>query len=158
MAIWTAAEPSIAVVSACLPSLRPLFVRVVLWGKTHRARKPSPLSYPDHHHGLMELSSSPKERSRKSFKRLQECARYGGRWQERDCNNKFEVHGGKDSNSNTNGAVEDDGYGPGSGVDTIERSPADTEVEPEVPAGRIRLKTEVIVSSSDRIDWKDDLF
>lgn len=32
------------------------------------------------------------------------------------------------------------------------------EVEEEVPAGRIRAKTEVVVSISERVDWRDDLF
>ncbi|KAI4277218.1 MAG: hypothetical protein LQ337_001932 [Flavoplaca oasis] len=40
-AIWSAAEPSVAVVSACLPSLRPLFVRVI-WGGTHRPKPTTP--------------------------------------------------------------------------------------------------------------------
>lgn len=34
-ALWTAAEPSIGVVSACLPSLRPLFTKL-LWGRSYR--------------------------------------------------------------------------------------------------------------------------
>ncbi|KAL9063138.1 MAG: hypothetical protein Q9161_009620 [Pseudevernia consocians] len=34
-AIWTAAEPSIGVVSACIPSLRPLFTKLI-WGRSYR--------------------------------------------------------------------------------------------------------------------------
>lgn len=34
-ALWTAAEPSIGVFSACLPSLRPLFTKLI-WGRSYR--------------------------------------------------------------------------------------------------------------------------
>ena len=36
-ALWTAAEPSIGVVSACLPSLRPLLTKL-LWGRSYRPK------------------------------------------------------------------------------------------------------------------------
>lgn len=40
--IWTAAESSITVVSACLPSLRPLFARVLWEGFSRPEVKPQP--------------------------------------------------------------------------------------------------------------------
>ncbi|KAL8636285.1 MAG: hypothetical protein Q9228_006308, partial [Teloschistes exilis] len=43
-ATWSAAEPSVAVVSACLPSLRPLFVRIV-WGGNHRPKPPPSITH-----------------------------------------------------------------------------------------------------------------
>ena len=36
--------------------------------------------------------------------------------------------------------------------------PESTIAESDIPAGRIRAKTEVVISISDRVDWRDDLF
>lgn len=74
--IWTAAEPSIAVVSACLPSLRPLFVRV-FWGSHPR---PKPATYP----------------SNSSFNRLQEVDHRGSKsWLWSASKHNVKVYGGQ---------------------------------------------------------------
>lgn len=39
-----------------------------------------------------------------------------------------------------------------------QQSPASETAESDVPLGRIRARTEVVVSISDRVDWKSDLF
>ncbi|KAL8767385.1 MAG: hypothetical protein Q9209_006075 [Squamulea sp. 1 TL-2023] len=125
-ATWTAAEPSIAVVSACLPSLRPLFVRLV-WGGAHclKSTPPPPRSVPSR-----RSKSVGGGGTQGSFNRLQELSSDGARspWRQ----NSVAVFGGKG----------DEEYG-------------DTD---EVPWNRIRAKTEVVLTISERVDWRDDLF
>ncbi|KAL8782392.1 MAG: hypothetical protein Q9213_005433 [Squamulea squamosa] len=126
-AIWSAAEPSIAVVSACLPSLRPLFVRLV-WGGTHRTK-----STPLPHKGMQSWRSKSVGGggTQGSFNRLQELSKDGAQSSWR--HNSVAVFGGKG----------DEEYGD------------DTD---EVPWNRIRAKTEVVLTISERVDWQDDLF
>ncbi|KAI4244101.1 MAG: hypothetical protein L6R40_003085 [Gallowayella cf. fulva] len=136
-ATWSAAEPSISVVSACLPSLRPLFVRLI-WGGTHRPKPTPPPAHPPHARSL------PSWRSRSggagggtqgSFSRLQELESEGARspWRQ----NSVAVFGGK------------------SGEEDLEEGSCELD---EVPWNRIRAKTQVVVSISERVDWRDDLF
>lgn len=126
-AVWTAAEPSTAVISACLPSLRPLFVRVV-WGGTHRPK-------PTYHSSFTSSWRSKKEQSSNSFNRLPDSTdkSHGSpHW-----TNAVAVHGGREVGS--------DEYELGS-------------QEGETPLNRIRAKTTVVLTISERVDWKDDLF
>ncbi|KAL8816806.1 MAG: hypothetical protein Q9223_004248 [Gallowayella weberi] len=131
-ATWSAAEPSISVVSACLPSLRPLFVRLV-WGGTH-APNSKPLS-----RRTRSLPSWSRSKSagtsgtQGSFNRLQELESDGSRsaWRQ----NSVAVVGGK------------------MGKDLEEEEGGE-----DVPWNRIRAKTHVVVSISERVDWQDDLF
>ena len=125
-AIWTAAEPSIAVVSACLPSLRPLFVRLI-WGGTHR---PKPATPPRRSAASWRSKSVGGDGRQGSFNRLQELSSDGAQspWRQ----NSVAVIGGKG----------DEEYGTAG----------------EVPWNRIRAKTEVVLTISERVDWKDDLF
>ncbi|KAL8687901.1 MAG: hypothetical protein Q9224_005020 [Gallowayella concinna] len=132
-ATWSAAEPSISVVSACLPSLRPLFVRLV-WGSTH-APKPSPP--PPHTRSLPSWSRSKSvgaSGTQGSFNRLQELESDGSRstWRQ----NSVAVIGGK----------------------TQKGFEEEEEGMEDVPWNRIRAKTHVVVSISERVDWQDDLF
>ncbi|KAL8662916.1 MAG: hypothetical protein Q9202_004338 [Teloschistes flavicans] len=132
-ATWSAAEPSVAVVSACLPSLRPLFVRVV-WGGSHRPKPP-----PSTHRSRSVPSwrrNDSKTGNEGSFNRLQEVSGDGGPrspWR----TNSVTVFGGKDK-----------------GDEEIEL----TGIDHEVPLNRIRAKTEVVLTISERVDWRDDLF
>lgn len=131
IAIWTAAEPSIAVVSACLPSLRPLFVRIV-WGNTHRP-KPATTRY-----GSNSLRKPPYGDG--SFNRLQESdrsANHGSPW----TNHNVNVYSGKRA-----GDVESD---------ELELGNQDTF---ETPMNRIRAKTTVVLTISERVEFLDDLF
>ncbi|KAI4248656.1 MAG: hypothetical protein L6R42_009207, partial [Xanthoria sp. 1 TBL-2021] len=125
-ATWSAAEPSVAVVSACLPSLRPLFVRLI-WGGTHR---PKPVTPPHRSVASWRSKSVGGGGTQGSFNRLQELSSDGTRspWRQ----NSVAVIGGKG----------DEEYG-------------STD---EVPWNRIRAKTEVVLTISERVDWKDDLF
>ncbi|KAL8801103.1 MAG: hypothetical protein Q9182_004696 [Xanthomendoza sp. 2 TL-2023] len=134
-ATWSAAEPSIAVVSACLPSLRPLFVRLI-WGGTH-APKSKPLS--PHTRSLPSWSRNKSvgtSGTQGSFNRLQELESDGSRsaWRQ----TRVAVVGGK------------------TGKDFEEEE--EEEGGEDLPINRIRAKTRVVVSISERVDWQDDLF
>ncbi|KAL8888010.1 MAG: hypothetical protein Q9205_002299 [Flavoplaca limonia] len=125
-ATWSAAEPSVAVVSACLPSLRPLFVRVI-WGGTHR---PKPTTPPRQSVLSWRSKSVGGGGTQGSFNRLQELSSDGTQspWRQ----NSVAVMAGKG----------DEEHGEND----------------EVPWNRIRAKTEVVWTISERVDWKEDLF
>ncbi|CAF9938329.1 hypothetical protein IMSHALPRED_000764 [Imshaugia aleurites] len=130
--IWTAAEPSIAVVSACLPSLRPLFVRVI-WGG---ARRPNPTSSANHLPSTWRSGSKTHDRS---FNRLPESGKgTTGSW-----TNNVAVYGGK---------------GPQTSEEEVLELDSHQEEEMQTPLNRIRAKTTVVLTISERVDWKDDLF
>lgn len=138
---WTAAEPSIAVVSACLPSLRPLFVRLV-WGSAQRPKANAATSaYLHDDYGLASPAwrSGGKSHHDRSFNRLPDNA------------SKQEIYG---SSSKTNGVTV---YGGKDGRGTEEETELDG-LEEETPMGRIRAKTTVVWTVSERVDWQDDLF
>ncbi|KAL8937085.1 MAG: hypothetical protein Q9216_004600 [Gyalolechia sp. 2 TL-2023] len=143
-ACWTAAEPSIAVVSACLPSLRPLFARLI-W---RRREKQSP----NHRHSLTSWRSAKKQvrsgSTQGSFNRLNEFSSHedgGGKapWK----SNSVAVFGGVKGKR-----------GSGGGREREDVELDDQGSEADVPLGRIRAKTEVVLTVSDRVDWRDDLF
>lgn len=134
IAIWTAAEPSIAVVSACLPSLRPLFVRVV-WGGAHRPKKPLTA-----HYGSTSLRKSPYGDG--SFNRLQESDRsgsHGSPWTKHN----VAVYGGRRARDAESDEFELEG---------------DDGPHCETPMNRIRAKTTVVLTISERVEFQDDLF
>ncbi|KAL9068514.1 MAG: hypothetical protein Q9161_006163 [Pseudevernia consocians] len=139
--LWTAAEPSIAVVSACIPSLRPLFVRVV-WGGTHRPKPALPEIYP-----TSSWRSGTKSHPDRSFNRLQDNSLpnihsgNGSVW-----NHKTDVYGGR--RGNRRGEVDEEGIELG----------GNDEVGSPTPTNRIRAKTTVVLTISERVDWQDDLF
>ncbi|KAL8784736.1 MAG: hypothetical protein Q9195_008918 [Heterodermia aff. obscurata] len=125
--IWTAAEPSIAVVCACLPSLRPLFVRLF---RIPQARVPrSTHEQDDYFSDSNKLASSWRNGStihhNRSFNRLPE--------------HDVAICGGKE-------------VGVGEVLELGE------EEEVETPVNRIRAKTTVVLTVSERVDWRDDLF
>ena len=128
IAIWTSAEPSIAVVSACLPSLRPLFVRII-WGGTHR---PKPAIYPSSN------SRNATNVDDSSYNRLQEADALGSTpW----AKHNVKVYGGRRQGDEESDEVELGGAGP-----------------LETPMNRIRMKPTVVLTVSDRVDFQDDLF
>lgn len=132
-AIWSAAEPSIGVVSACLPSLRPLFSRL-LWGAAY-----PPKHLPHSSNRSTSWLSSGKEhgpQSNGSFNRLRESDRSMGKpWR-----HNVAVSGG----TTGDGGSEEYHLGPtGRGHDGA-------------PSKGIRVKTTVTVT--ERVDWQDDLF
>ena len=135
--IWTAAEPSIAVVSACLPSLRPLFVRVV-WNGAQRP-KPQQDDYFGSPRALTSTWRSGSNAHDRSFNRLHESGKsIHGSW-----TNGVAVYGGKGS--------------PGAEEEILELN-GHPEEEIETPMNRIRAKTTVVLTISERVDWQDDLF
>ena len=135
--IWSAAEPSIGVVSASLPSLRPLFVRMI-WGC-----KCQPHHLP--HSSDRSLTASWLSGNKEaevyrggSFDRLRETdSGTGGKpW----------VH---------NVAVTGGRIGDG-GSEEYRLGNGDGESHYEVPDKGIRVRTTVTVT--ERVDWQDDLF
>ena len=131
IAIWTAAEPSIAVVSACLPSLRPLFVRVV-WGGTHRPKSAAS------RYGSNSLHKAPYGDG--SFNRLHESDRsgsHGSPW----TNHNVNVYGGRRAGDAESDEVE-----------------LGNQDHFETPMNRIRAKTTVVLTISERVEFQDDLF
>ncbi|KAI4212986.1 MAG: hypothetical protein LQ351_004330 [Letrouitia transgressa] len=129
--LWTAAEPSTAVVCACLPSLRPLFVRM-LWGDQSQ-RTMSRLN-----RKLMTSSwwsGKSQDYTENSFNQLQESSSDHKPWPWRA--NSVTVLGGRDI-----------------GTDEYELG----ATKPETPTNRIRAETTVVWTVSERVDWRDDLF
>ncbi|KAM0796846.1 hypothetical protein BDR22DRAFT_498471 [Usnea florida] len=131
--IWTTAEPSIAIVCACLPSLRPLFVRIIA---------KNPYAEQD---GSLDPSSRPTFRWRsgrktddRSFNRLPDSGNTKrGSW-----TNNVAVYGGKSAQ--------------GTGEESLELESPQEELE--TPMNRIRAKTTVVLTVSQRVDWQKDLF
>ena len=129
VAIWTSAEPAIAVVSACLPSLRPLFVRV-LWGGAHR---PKPTVYASSNSRL--ATNSLRHVDDSTYNRLQEVST--SPWSKHN----VKVYGGQRQGDAASDEVELGGA-----------------AQLETPMNRIRMKTEVVLTINDRVDFQDDLF
>ena len=136
-AIWSAAEPSMGVISACLPSLRPL-VSLLLCGTV----KALGVSKADNLKSISSSSSrgiwasrSQNDERDAPFLRLEEGAsnqKQPGRW-------------GHDVSA----------AGP------KERRAAGDEISLEeinVPDGTIKVKDEVVVTSSGWIDYKDKVY
>ena len=97
-----------------------------------------------------------EEKPRKSSSRLREFEEYGRQPQPKRWRNNVEIHA--DQGGNNIDEVLAQEHNIGEMCDTRWSDPLGVAIEPEVPAGRIRATTEVVVSISDRIDWKDDLF
>ncbi|CAF9926325.1 MAG: hypothetical protein HETSPECPRED_006305 [Heterodermia speciosa] len=143
--IWTAAEPSIAVVCACLPSLRPLFVR--LFRIAPHPHHPSSSYFSDSNKLASEwrngstTTTHHQHHHDRSFNRLPDGG--GGGL-------AVPVHGVKI-------------YGGKGGVEVLELGEeggegGEGEGEGETPVNRIRAKTTVVWTVSERVDWRDDLF
>ncbi|KAL9131858.1 MAG: hypothetical protein Q9217_000304 [Psora testacea] len=134
---WSAAEPSIGVVSACLPSLRPLFTRLV-WGRSYHPKHGQHSS----HHGLNTswLSSNKNQeigRHNGSFNLLREGDSLKKPWTR---------------NVAITGGGMDDGGSEEYDIDTR----ADRRTHFEVPTKGIRVRTTVTITEG--VDWRDDLF
>ena len=140
-AIWTATEPSMGVVSACLPSLRPLFNRMfsgTYHGPTLKSTRGK--SAQDYGSGTSRryIWSDSKDSTvdLRSFSRLEDGAN------ETKDNNSWGfnvlVHGGRNKN--------------GSPSDQVSLE------EMQTPARGIRVKTEVTLISTQRLEYRDQLF
>lgn len=132
--LWTTAEPSIAVVTACLPSLRPLFAHLF----PTAAHRPSRTT--DNTFGSTKTLTSTWPSASKyhdsSINSLSEEGNTAAAWE-----NRVDVYGGKDSL----GAEEDS-------LELV--NPKETDI----PRNRIRADTTITLTISDRIGWQDHLF
>lgn len=140
-AIWTATEPSMGVISACLPSMRPLFNRIfsgTYRGPTFKStRGKSAQDYGSGTSGRHMWSDSKGSTvDSRSFSRLEDVAN-----DSRDNNSwgfNVLVHGGKNTNGNPSDQV------------SLE--------EMQTPARRIKVRTEVTLISTQRFEYRDQLF
>lgn len=87
-------------------------------------------------------NTDSKNANEGSFNRLQDVSSGDG--------------GGPRSPWRTNSVTVFGGKVKGDGDEEIELTGGDEEGE--VPLGRIRAKTEVVLTISERVDWRDDLF
>ncbi|KAL8673436.1 MAG: hypothetical protein Q9168_002140 [Polycauliona sp. 1 TL-2023] len=134
-AIWSAAEPCMGVISACLPSLRPL-VALMTRG-THRA--------PKMRGGKSAQANSSSNSSRivwrrrdsdhgKHFSRLEDPIAEQTRW-----GRDVTVKGGRSTDQ-------------GGSSENISLQ------EINVPAGQIKVKEEIVVTSTDWLEYKDRVY
>ena len=138
-AIWSAAEPSIAVVCACLPSLRPLMARLILG------------------HGHQRATSHPSQRS------LSKSWISGSKdWDSQPSGNFNRL---RESDSSMNGlhqpwlrnvAVSGGPKGEAMGESYGMEGPRVRQSQYDVPEGGIRIKTTITVTET--VDWRSDLF
>lgn len=157
VAIWSAVEPIAGIFGACLPSLRPL-IALLLDNNAYRsfaATTSRPFQSSASASVLKSNQSKSKDRNSSTFARLEE----------HDCNAKTQRLPWRDQKGPRvydNGA---DGhtifvYGgrgqPGSGEDDKIEMERMSDVEP--PKGVIRVKTEILLSSSKRFDYNDRLY
>jgi hypothetical protein len=137
--IWTATEPTMGVVSACLPSLRPLFKRLV--SNTYKgpyfgsSRNKSAQNYGSGNSSrYMWSSNKGEDGDLRSFTRLEERPdETSTAW-----GHTIHVHGGR----NKRGSPEDQV--------SLE--------EMQTPSRRIKVKTEVTLTSTERLEYRDQLF
>ncbi|KAI4201783.1 MAG: hypothetical protein LQ346_002094 [Caloplaca aetnensis] len=146
-AIWTAAEPCMGVVSACLPSLRPLVtlrLKGTAPGIQNRSTTDRSGSYGSSKtvwrnstKTLWRNSTKSRENSEgggRHFQRLDDPLTKHSRWH-RDVT----VRGGKD----------------------IERGSSGEDIslrDMDVPSGQIRVKEEVVITSTDWLDYQDRVY
>ena len=132
-AIWTATEPCMGVVSACLPSLRPLVA--LLYSGSHRGPpvKSAQASGSSTSSRMRWRSNNGNDEG--TFTRLEESANETNLpW-----GHTVSVHGGSS-------------YQKRSPTENISMD------DMNVPADSIQVKTEVIVVSSNRLDYHDRLY
>lgn len=127
--IWTAAEPSLGIVSACIPSLRPLVTYVI--SGTHRGPT------------MDSVQTSSTVLNPKTWRTSESTEPHGVFIQLDESTNEIEsawghsvfVHAGQPG---------------GKSGDSIE--------EVEIPTEGITVKTEITLMTSDRLNYNDRLF
>lgn len=137
--IWTATEPTMGVVSACLPSLRPLLKRLVsntYHGPTFKStRNKSAQNYGSGTSSrYMWSRGKGEDGDLRSFTRLEET----GVESETPWGHNVHVHGGKKQRGNPDDQI------------SLE--------EMQTPSRRIKVKTEVTLISTERLEYRDQLF
>lgn len=136
-AIWSVAEPCIGVISACIPSLRPGF-SVLVRGTTKalgssQTGKVGTGESSSGSSGMWTRSTSETDQQG-NFHRLNDLGYSGGQW-----GHDVAVRGGQQSGGRE---LEDS-----IGVD-----------ETNVPAGGIRVKKEIVVTSTNWLEYRERLF
>lgn len=126
-AIWTETESSLSVVSACIPSLRPLVA--LLTRGTHQWPSMDSASTAVQSHTVWRTSKNDDPDG--NFFRLEESLSDS----QRAWGHNVSVHGGRTSGENNEN------------VDEV-----------EVPPEGIKVKTEIILMSTDRLDYNDRLY
>ena len=145
LSIWTAVEPCMGVVGACIPSLRPLFALLI--GKPFAARSKKGNS------SALSTTFFSKNRNEEEdltpispLHEQEPSPAHSARGQ-----NPWRSHDATVSGGNTKNARKD------SSARRIGQTLDYEELEEPPPSG-IRVKTEVILSRSDRLDYNDRLF
>ena len=138
-ALWSATEPSVAICCACLTTLRPLF-HVIFTGKPADTTQYSTSSSSSR---ALWRRSKLAEAGRKSFNRLDD----GDNVQDDEWRHKVFVQGGQTAEGNVE--MEEGAAKSGRGGKTVHVLP---------PKKGIQVTTEVVWSSSDRIDYQGRLF
>ena len=133
-AIWAAAEPAAAICSACLTTLRPLFAMLFLGTPVGRRAKLSQASYGSGSSRSLwrNAKESPSSDGRR-FSRLEENP---GDHSHASWRNNTSVHGGRPQ-------IPEEGVG----MESM-----------DLPIKGIQVTTEVVWSSSERIDYEGKLF
>lgn len=137
--IWTATEPSMGVVSACLPSMRPLFKKIFsgdYHGPTFRNRNTNSAQAYGSGTSSRHIMSRNKgdQGDLRSFTPLEEPVKKpSAPW-----GHNVLVHGGR-----------------------IQRPGGEDQIsleEMQTPSKSIKVKTEVTLISSQRLEYRDQLF
>lgn len=126
-AVWTETESSLSVVSACIPSLRPLVALIIRGNHQWPSIDSASTAVPS----KTVWRTSKTDDTDGNFIRLEESLPDS----ERAWGHKVSVHGGRASRENN---------------ETIE--------EVETPPEGIKVKTEIILISTDRLDYDDRLY
>ncbi|MCJ1342616.1 hypothetical protein MMC31_000802 [Peltigera leucophlebia] len=128
-AIWTAAEPSLGIVSACIPSLRPLVTYVI--SGTHRGPTMESVKTSSTALNPTTWRTSESTEARGAFIQLDESTNeIESAW-----GHSVFVHGGHPGSKN------------GDNIDEV-----------EIPIEGITVKTEITLMTSDRLNYNDRLF
>lgn len=141
VSIWTAVEPCMGVVGACLPSLRPLIGLFLGIPFAMRSRKPTSSALS----GSFFSKSRSDEDDLTPFSPFPDSdheSRVQYPWRSHDAT----VHGGIPKNARKD-----------SGARVISQAPDYEELDAPPKSG-IRVRTEIILSRSDRLDYNDRLF
>ncbi len=152
-ALWSATEPSVAICCACLTTLRPLF-HVLFTGRPADTTKYSTSSSSSR---ALWRRSKLAEAGRKSFNRLDDADPAGDdEWRHRvfvqggqTPEGNVEMEGGMLGSGGGRAGGGKRGKGDGRGAKTVQVQP---------PKQGIQVTTEVMWSSSDRIDYQGRLF
>lgn len=128
--IWTATESSLSVVSACIPSLRPLVALIIRGNHQWPSMDSASTAVQVQSKAMWRTSKNDDQDG--TFYQLEESLADS----QRAWGHNVSVHGGRPSREN-------------------DENPDEVEIPP--PEG-IKVKTEVILISTDRLDYHDRIY